>query len=438
MYTYQDYEKKPTPETLLQIIDYHKNTECYKTALDADEYDAKRNVEILKLQKYLYDEMGQKFVDNVSPNNKLCSGFFPQFITQENQYWLKNGVEFSKSETKKRLGARFDSDLTRVGRYSLLHGRCFAYPTNQRLYAFPLTQFAPLYDEETGALRAGIRFWQIDKEKPLNIVFYTKDGFVKYLSKDGAIKEQNGLTAYKIKTVYSPAYGSEVVGMENYSTLPIMQLNGNAQKISELVGIKSQIDSYDRIKSGFANDFDENCLMYWIMKNGGGMSDKELKQFRKRVFFTGVAVAPDDNYVPELITKDIPYNARMAYLEKLENDLYRDFGAVNTKLLSGSNTVTAQIRAAYEPLEAKSSAYKDELYDFVCDILEFYGIDDTPQFIKSPLINEFEETQKILMIANYLDDETLLKKIPGIYPEEIPVILERRQEQMQSRYEPLE
>lgn len=438
-WTFQDFDQNRTPDALITIIEAHKSSRLYREAIDADAYDQKRNTEILRYQKYIYGLSGQKYRDTISANNKLCSGFFPQFITQENQHVLGNGCSLSDA-SKKRLGDRFDTDLQRCGRNALLHGVTFGYWAGSRLYPFPVTEFAPLYDEDTGVLRAGVRFWQVDPDKPLNFTLYEEDGFTQYRRKDGAIVVVAEKQAYKDITLTSKAFGTEIVGAENYSTLPIKQLNGNPQHQSELVGIKSQIDAYDRVKSGFTNDLDEAAFVYWLLKGADGMADNpsELQKFRDIVRLTGIAVVGDGQDA-SLQTKDIPYEARMQYLAKLESDLYRDFGAVDTKALSGSNMVTAQIRSAYAALDAKCDMYEYELIEFVQAVLELVGItNETPKFKRGGIQNDLEETQRVMLMREELDDETTLEMLPGIQPEEIPDILRKREEQSQSRYTTME
>lgn len=430
MKTYQDFQANPD---LLSFINWHKSTGLYLDALDADAYDRKRNVEILRYQKFLYDAVGNRKPDLISPNNKLCSGFFPQFITQENQYLLGNGVQFDKPETKTRLGARFDTDLQRLGRYALLHGKAFGYWAD-RLYIFPVTEFVPLYDETTGVLEAGIRFWQVDPEKPLNITLYERDGYTQYISKKGSKPVQAAeKRAYIVRMVESEAFGAQVVGTENYSSLPIKQLNGNPQQQSELVGIRGQIDAYDRIKSGFANDMDMANFVYWILKNSGGMSDAELANFVQRVRSIGVVVAEDEATVPEMKSVDIPYQARQIYLEKLEADLYRDFGALDVSTLMGGQKTATEIKAAYMPVDLKADMYEYELIEFVQSILELLGIDDTPRFKRNRVINETELIQNVLMKADRLDDETVLSEL-GYERERVDEIIRKREDQANARY----
>ena len=52
----------------------------------ADDYDARKNTTITAYKKLLYDMAGRAVPDNYSANFKLCSGFFPRFVTQENQF----------------------------------------------------------------------------------------------------------------------------------------------------------------------------------------------------------------------------------------------------------------------------------------------------------------------------------------------------------------
>ena len=68
---------------------------------------------------------------------------------------------------------------------------------------------------------------------------------------------------------------------------------GNANKQSELVGIREQIDCYDLIKSKFANDIDDASQIYWILQNAGGMDDIDLTRFVERMKTVRAAVVED-------------------------------------------------------------------------------------------------------------------------------------------------
>lgn len=222
-----------------------------------------------------------------------------------------------------------------------------------------------------------------------------------------------------------------------YNSLPIKRLRANSYGQSELECIKSLIDAYDRTLSGLANDIDEHAFIYWLMSGADAMEGDELRRFREIVKMTGVAQAGEGQALT-METKDVPYQARAEQLERLEKNIYSAFGAVDTKALSGSNMVTAQIRAAYAGLDAKADEYEYQLIGFVQDILGLMDIQETPQFKRSGIKNDLEETQRIMLMRDELDDETTLEMLPGIQPEEIPGILRKREEQSQSRYTAME
>ena len=59
-------------------------------------------------------------------------------------------------------------------------------------------------------------------------------------------------------------------------------------------------------------------------------------------------------------------------------------------------------------------------------ILALIGIEDYPVFDRNRISNEKEETEMIMLAANYLDDETVLNKLPFITVDEVDGILARK------------
>ena len=70
--------------------------------------------------------------------------------------------------------------LQKAGRYALIGGVSFGFWDYDNLKVYKLTEFAPLYDEEDGSLKAGIRFWRLAQNKPLRITLYEIDGYTEY------------------------------------------------------------------------------------------------------------------------------------------------------------------------------------------------------------------------------------------------------------------
>jgi hypothetical protein len=298
-------------------------------------------------------------------------------------------------------------------------------------------EFAPLWDEETGQLRAGVRFWQLDSDRPLRVTLYEEDGCTEYIKRKGdslpQVKQEK--RGYKQTVLSTAADGVINTINENHSRLPIVPLYGNPHHQSELVGMQEAIDCYDLIKSGFANDLDQASMIYWVLKNSGGMDDVDLAKFLERMKTVGAAALDsDEENSAEAHTLDVPYQSRTAYLEKLRNDLYDDAQALNISQLSGGSKTATEINAAYEALDLKTTLFEYQVLDFLEGIFALAGIEDNATFKRSRIVNQLEETQMVMLAAEHLDEETLLNKLSWLTPEEVSNILENKAGESLNRF----
>lgn len=416
MITYQDLLKLGDDEIarrdfVFASINRHKSTMVYRNAVMADEYDRKRNTTILQYQKLLYTMSGRVVPDNYSANYKICSNFFNRFVTQETQYLLGNGVTWNDAKTEEKLGKDFDYVLQKAGHESLVSGVAFGFWNLDHMEMFSIREFVPLYDEENGALMAGIRFWQIDDTKPIRATLYEIDGYTDYIKENGEFLTLHDKRSYKLLVRSTAADGTEIYAGENYPGFPIVPLWGNQHKQSELIGIQEQIDAYDLIKSGFANDLDDCSQIYWVIQNGGGMDDVDLSKFVERMRTVKAAVVEDGGATAESHTIEVPYASREALLDRLRADLYEDYMALDTKVITGGANTATQIKAAYEPLNNKTDMFEYQVIDFLQGILELAGIDDEPSFTRSLIVNANEEIQVVLSAGQYLPESYVTEKV---------------------------
>lgn len=445
--TYQDYledGQRDVKTFVATAIKRHLSSSDYKTAVSADNYDRQMNDTIYNYVRTIFTSTGAEVQDFTAANNRIASNFFHRLNTQRVMYSLGNGVSFSQHKetrrgadgievtvdvTKDTLGDDFDTALKTIAYDALVHGVAFGYWDYDRLYVFPLTEFVPLWDEETGALRAGIRFWQLDPQKPMMAVFYEEDGFTKFRGKrHGGIMDFDEIqpkTGYKQRVVVSEADGAQVVGFENYGVLPIVPMWGSRLKQSTLIGMQRSIDSYDLIRSGFANDLTDCAQIYWILSNCGGMTEPELARFRDRLKVQHIAVADTDESGITPYTQDIPFQARQTYLEGIKAGIYEDFGGLDVHTIAAGAT-NDHIDAAYQPLDENADDFEYQIIQFVRQVLALIGIDDTPVFKRNRISNQMEQVNMVMMEAQYLDDETVLQKLPNISVDEVPTILARR------------
>lgn len=436
MYTYQDLaeignDEKVRAEFIGKVVTQHKGTVDYHIAVDAEQYFAKKNPTILRYQKMLRNALGQLVPDIWSANYKLTHGFFRQFVLQQTQYVLSNGVTFQEKSTKEKLGKNFDGALQSLAKKAMVDGVSFGFWNLNRLEVFPFVDtkrepgFAPLYDADTGVLRAGIRYWAVGDETK-RWTLYEPDGYTEYIQRKGESIEVMEPKRGYIRTIRSsPVGGEEIVAEGIYPGLPIIPMYANDLMESEIIGIRSSIDCYDFISSGMANNIDETSVFYWTLENAGGMDDVDLANFVNRMKELK-AVVLDRGVTAEAHTLSVPVEANEALLDRLKNDMYENMMLMNPeKALSGNMTATA-IRLAYQQQDDKCGDFEYCIRDFIGKLLNLFGIKDEPSFKWNRIANQTEETQMVMLAALYLDDEAVLKHLPWLTPEEVEEIMKRK------------
>lgn len=446
--TFQDFQEheKDRAKWIGTAIAQYMRTDDYRTAVDADAYEAQRNTTINNYVRMVYSITGVATPDFTATNNRIASNFFHRLLTQRCSYSLGNGVSFASRKqernddqtvkitdlTKDELGAKFDDVLYETGYNALKHKVCYCFYNDGDYAVFPMTQFLAFPDELTGQIRAGVRFWCLDwKKRPVTVDLFEEDGYSRYRTKEG----KTGLGAleliekkhpYKETVQVSEADGEEVIGGNNYPSLPIAVFYGNKNKQSALVGLKANIDAYDLIHSGFANDLAEVAQAYWIINNAAGMDDDDVARLRDRLLLQHMAVVDETNSQITPYTQEIPYNAREACLARIEKSIFRDFGGLDVKEISAAAKTATEITAAYQPMDEEADAFEFQANEFIQQILALIGLEDLPVFDRNRIVNEKEETEMVLLAANYLDPETILKKLPFVTVDEVDAIMARK------------
>lgn len=420
MKTYQDLlavgeDEKQRMDFIRQAINEHKSSQAYQLALDAELYFKGENPTINRYEKIIYDLQGRAHRDMYTANHKIASSFFGFDVRQEVSYLLGNGVMFREEATKKRLGKKFDLMMVKAARYALVSGISFGLFNLDHVDVFKLTEFAPLYDEENGALMAGVRFWQVAEDKPLRATLYEVDGYTDYIQRKGedmSVPEEKRTYIQKVRT--SRADGTEIYEGQNYPSFPIVPLRNGENALSELVGKRNTLDALDLCTSNMVNNVDEGNLIYWVLQNADGMNDLDDQKFLDKVRTMHIVHAgsvEDEKATAEPHTIEAPFQGTDATINMLKRKLYEDFQAFDSSAVSAGNQTATAIAASYTPLDLKVDDFEASVTEFILGLLKLAGIDDEPSYTRSRIINRAEETQTILMGAEYYDDEYITKKL---------------------------
>ena len=426
MKTYQDLmaireNEQDTMEFILTVISEHKTSDLYRISEKAGQYYRHLNPTIMAAQKIVYDMLGRAQVDKYAKNNKIPCRYYFYFVTQEVQYLLGNGVSFGENTTKEALGGpKFDIALQDLTTKAINAGQAYGFWNYDHLEVFAASPngsepaFAPLWDEENGALRAGVRFWQVDAKKPLRVTLYEEDGLTEYIRRPGeemeVMKEKR---PYVLTEGYSEATDETIIlDGKNYPSFPIIPLY-NINRQSELLGSQGTLDAYDLMASQMVNNVDEGNLIYWVLKNYGGMDEIDDAHFLQQLRTTHVAHADGGGAGSDIDvhTVEAPVDASETALARLRDQLFDDFMALDTKNIASGAATATQIKAAYEPLNAKVNLLEACVSDFILALLELLGIDDNPTYTRSVIINKQEETTNVLQAAQYLSEQYVTSKL---------------------------
>lgn len=462
MITYQDYEKAENRTKWLQsaLITY-RNSDEYKRAKMEQEYMAGRNVEILNTVRVIYNMAGIPENDFTKSNIKIRNRLIHRLVTDRCSYSLGNGISFagktkevvdgvsvSVDVTKEMLGDDFDQAVYQWAYWAQSNGAAYLYAhighekDRWEYTLFKKTEFLPLYDEHTGALRGGVRFWSLDwGKRPITAVLYTEEGYEKYETKDGkyglsALEKTENMKPYIETVETSDAFGEEVVGTGNLTMLPIFPLYSGENRDSALDNLKPLVDAYDMVVSGFANDMKDCAQVYWLVSGAMGMDENDKRQMLDRLLLQHMAVIDGENSSITPYTQEIPYQARENCLKQLRDQMYENFGGFDVHMVSAGET-NDHIEACYWPMDEEADAFEYQLITSIRMILEMMGIEDVPVFTRNRVSNQKEQTDMILSAVNVLDKQTILEKLPWISVDEVDGILQRLDVESMSRFDNL-
>lgn len=429
MKTYQDFleasakSEREKLDFLLAAINDHKAGTLYKTAEAANLYYMGENPTINRYEKILYDMQGKAHKDMWSANHKIASQFFQRTVDQSTGYLLGNGVTFKKTSTKDKLGTRampLDQQVIRAARYALIDGVAYGFWNLDHVEVFRIRDdnggFLTMPDEEDGSIKAGIRYWQLDADKPLRVTLFEPDGYTEYIRrKNEDFIELTPKRAYIVHSTGSAvdrARGTVTLQYENYPGFPIVPLKNNDAMRSEICGKRNTIDARDIAASGMVNNTSEGAIIYWVLNNCGGMDDLDDAQFLDRLRLTHVAHTDSGSGTTiEPHTVDAPVEGNQATVEMLDKQLYKDFQAFDSDAVSAGNQTATAIEACYTDLDLKTDNFETQVTAFLNGIMALAGVDDEPTYTRNRILNRQEEVQTVIMAAQYFDNEYMTRKL---------------------------
>lgn len=441
MLTHSDFVKCGNDEEkrirfVEQAISDFKCTQEYKTALRAIAYDNKENPDIANLEKVIYDMQGKAMKDYISPNHKIRNAFFPLIISEKVSHLLANGVTFKNTKAKEKLGKGFDDTLKKIYRDALVCRKSYGFFNGIKLIHLPYINTVSIVNDYNGSLAECIYFTQLANDKPLVVHLYEPDGFTVYVQEpDDQLKLAQQKRAYSLSYKSSNAESKYDIVSNNTSSLPIFPFF-NLKEQSEIVGNLEILIALDMMMSQLCNNVSQAELVYWVLRNYGGMDDIADANFIVNLIKSHVIHVNDDGEAtPHQIT--VPTEANNAAYARLKAQLFENMRGANHEILNAGNLTATQIKAAYSRLREFSSEVESNAFTFINGIMEIAGIDESETYsieYNEP-INSTEEITNLIASAPYLageKSEAITRKLAALngMTDNIQEILEDRERAM--------
>lgn len=431
MNTFQDYEKAADQgkverdRFIISAINDYQSSEQYKTALIAQAYYARNNVGISSRASFL-----ERFGINRSKIRffKMKSGHFPKFVKQLSSYLLGNGVTLPP-EIKEKLGDRFDKQFMKAGLNALVDGVSYIFWNKDRLLVYRATEFMPLFDEMTSDMMAGIRFWQIDADKPVYMELYEQDGITLFKQENNStvLIEERAKRAYE-QVVVSDITGDYVVDTTNYPKIPVFPLYANDIKQSELdPGFQENIDAYDFLSSELVDGACWTDGVYWAITGYGGNANDARQLIQEIQTLKATFDDRSDKSNIHGQSLEIPYNAKKAALELIERRMYADWMMPDNQL-EGRQITATEIKMGNQALDLKADGFEMQCIDTIQNLLDLLGLPiDEIEFKRRTLNND---TEMIDNLSKMLADGAIDTQF---YVEACPLIPDDKQEELLER-----
>jgi SPP1 family phage portal protein len=413
-------------DIIKEYIDAHNTSEMLQ---GVNYYFSKSD--ITKRNIYVYDEAGNKIIDQDATNNKLPSGWHKLLVDQKTAYLVGDPVTVGSKSDKdiepvtETMGEEFDDALPELVKNASNKGREWLHPFideegNFDYIIIPAEQVIPIYDNSKRKnLDAAIRYYTLDDGEVTKIELWDHEQ-VTYYEMIG-----NGEIYLDVSEDVNPAphffYGENGYG---WNKVPFIEFKNNEECVSDLVFYKAYVDMYDKIMSDEGNTLEDMQSFIYVLK---GYEGTDLKQFitdLKR--YKVISMSDEQGAGVDTINSEVPVEATNSYLDRLIQNIYAFGQGVNTNTDKfGNNPTGVALKFLYSLLDMKSNVSErkfakalEKFVWFVCEYLSISGQGDfdykdiTFTFNKSMIMNETELLDNLMKSS--ASTETKLEHDPFV------------------------
>ena len=419
-------------------------------------YEAEHD--ILNYRMFYYNADGVLVEDKARSNSRICHPFLTELIDQKASYMLSfedNPIRAKDTAEglQDHLDVYFDEEFWAEA-YELITGcsakgmeYMYGYKNDNDRLAFQCADSMGVVEVRAKDTDDGCEYYiyhyidRIEKGKKLirRIQVHDKAWIYYYVQVDGGeiLLDDNEPINPKPNIIWKDPktgihYGSAL------GFIPFWRLDNNQKQFSDLKPIKGLIDDYDMMECGLSNNVQDFDTPIHLVR---GFDGDDLTELQRNIKTKKIMGVPDTNAGLDILTVDIPYQARKTKADEDEKNIYRFGMGFNSSQMGDGNITNVVIRSRYELLKMKANKLEKRFKRFLKDIIkvvldeintvngtDYQCTDVEIKFEHITNANEQENVQNakieaeteqirinsILNAATIIGDEETLKAICGI------------------------
>lgn len=409
--------------------------------------------DIKQYRMFYYNADGELVEDRTRSNERISHPFFTELVDQLVSYILsspENPIKSDAEGLEDHLNLYFDEDFWSeisdllTGAYTKGFEYLYAYKNSAGTLTFECADsmgVVEVREKDTDDGCKYIIYWYIDriekgKKTIKRIQVHTeRETYFFVQSGSGKIEPDKDAELNPKPNVLYTDPKTGVKYADKLGFIPFFRLDYNKKQINGLKPIKAVIDDYDLMECGLSNNLQDFDTPIHVVKGFEGDNLDELQQNIKTKKLIGV----DDAGGLDIMTVNVPYEARKTKADEDEKNIYRFGMGLNTQgLKDTSATTNIAIKMAYTLLDLKADKFEKRIKKFLKEIIKVvldeinsanktdYQLKDVKiEFPHQMIVNEQENIQNektkaeiqqiqvntILNVAAQIGDEEALKAI---------------------------
>ena len=345
-------------------------------------YEAEHD--ILNYRVFYYNTDGILVEDKARSNSRICHPFFTELVDQLAAYMLsfeENPIQAKPvaEGLQDHLDTYFDDEFWAeiqeliTGANAKGFDYLYGYKNHEDRLAFQHADGLGVVEVRAKDTDDGceyVIYWyvdRIDKGKKVikRIQVHDKDQIWFFVQVDDGkiIPDDTVLLNPRPNIVWTDAKGA-MYG-DSLGFIPFWRLDNNLKQFSGLKPIKGLIDDYDMMECGLSNNLQDFDTPIHLVKGFNGDDLSELQQNIKTKKILGV----DSDGGLDVLTVDVPYQARKTKADEDEKNIYRFGMGFNSSQMGDGNITNVVIRSRYTLLELKAGKLEKRLKRFLKGII---------------------------------------------------------------------